>query len=151
MNQSAVQPRLRGTLEERFWRKVVKTDGCWIWLGFLSDTGYATIKSGGRHGSMLRAHRLSYEIHVGPIPDGLQIDHLCANRYCTNPKHLEPVSSLENIRRGYLRRNGKIQFRSVHCPTCGAPAGESCVVRGSTLRTDAHRARRALESGVQAP
>lgn len=52
-------------------------------------------------GQRVYAHRFSYELHVGPIPEGLVIDHLCRNRLCVNPDHLEPVTSQENVRRGH--------------------------------------------------
>jgi hypothetical protein len=79
---------------EQFTSKVaVAADGCWLWLGTIAPNGYG--KFGG-----LCAHRIAYEIHVGPIPAGLQIDHLCRVRHCVNPSHLEAVTQQENIRRG---------------------------------------------------
>ncbi len=70
--------------------------GCWLWIGNVDpSTGY------GRFGHLNEsAHRASYEMHVRPIPEGLQIDHLCRVRCCVNPKHLEPVTREENLRRG---------------------------------------------------
>lgn len=70
--------------------------GCWNWQGYISH-GYGVYYEGdvGR-----RAHRVYYERYIGPIPDGYVIDHLCRNRRCCNPAHLEPVTSRENIRRG---------------------------------------------------
>lgn len=65
---------------------------CWMWTGALDKGGY------GRRGRT-SAHRWSYEHHVGPIPDGLEIDHLCRVRACVNPLHLEPVTKQENIAR----------------------------------------------------
>lgn len=80
----------------RFHKHVDKTDGCWEWTGTKQANGYGAFYENGR---VLRSHRWSYEHHVGPIPDGLQIDHLCRNRACVNPAHLEPVTALENARR----------------------------------------------------
>ena len=74
-------------------------NGCWIWTGALSR-GYGMIQLGG---SLRRAHRVSYEEYVGPIPDGMQIDHVskrgCTSKACVNPAHLEPVTSKENTNR----------------------------------------------------
>lgn len=72
--------------------------GCWLWLGADDGgDGYGRIVVNGRQRS---AHRVSYELHRGAIPDGLHIDHLCRVRCCVNPDHLEPVTCGENIRRG---------------------------------------------------
>lgn len=75
----------------------VDDNGCWAWLGGLNRDGYGHMRFGG---TKWRAHRASYEMHVGPIPAGLVIDHLCRNRSCVNPAHLEPVSDRENRMRG---------------------------------------------------
>lgn len=92
----------------RFWDKVDKDghDGCWLWTDATSWNGYGRFYTGSR---VMSAHRLSYELAVGPIPDGLQIDHLCRVRACVNPAHLEPVTLAENIRRGAAARSGDAQ------------------------------------------
>jgi HNH endonuclease len=73
--------------------------GCWVWTGYRNPTsGYGTIKFTGTKG--FYAHRLVYELLVGPIPEGLQLDHLCRNRWCVNPSHMEPVTQRENLLRG---------------------------------------------------
>lgn len=79
-------------------RKVRTDSGCWLWLGPL-NRGYGSI--GNRKGDRAwRAHRIVYRILVGPIPGGMDLDHLCRVRHCVNPEHLEPVSRATNIRRG---------------------------------------------------
>lgn len=85
--------------QERFWPKVNKTNGCWLWLGSTNPNGYGRffIKRGL---PALLAHRYSYELTNGPIPEGMQVDHLCRCRECVNPSHLELVSPRVNTLRG---------------------------------------------------
>lgn len=91
----------------RFWAKVDKRgpDDCWLWLANkTAPNGHGRFSTGG---SMVMAHRFAYELLVGPIPDGLVIDHLCRVRLCVNPKHLEPVTAVENIKRGWRDRKAE--------------------------------------------
>jgi len=82
----------------RFWAKVDKQpEGCWVWQAGKDWDGYGIFHACGRS---WRAHRWAYESLVAPIPDGLVIDHLCRNRACVNPDHLEPVTDRVNILRG---------------------------------------------------
>ena|SRR3990167_7410463 len=77
-------------IEERFWPKVNKSspDSCWLWTASLDANGYGQIGSGGRYGRPLKASRVSWEIHNGPIPDGLLALHRCDVPACVNPAHL---------------------------------------------------------------
>ena len=72
-------------------------DDCWPWWGAIGSNGYGTATS---DGFRVPAHRFVYERLVGPIPEGLVLDHLCRVRHCVNPRHLEPVANAENVRRG---------------------------------------------------
>lgn len=83
-------------VEGRFWGKVQVTDGCWLWTAGTDGKGYGKFHLDGR---ARRAHRVSYEWTIGPIPPGLTLDHLCRNRACVRPSHLEPVGQAENTRR----------------------------------------------------
>lgn len=88
------------TPAERFWPRVNKTDTCWLWTGYIKPNGYATFyPGGGRHVDKVYVHRWAYEATRGPIPNGLEIDHLCNVRHCVNPAHLDAVSRRENLDR----------------------------------------------------
>ena len=90
------------TVEERFCEKFeVADDGCWPWVGARDRAGYGMLKMGR---TTRVAHRVAYELAVGPIPDGLEVDHLCFNPSCVNPDHLEAVTPAENVRRAVARR-----------------------------------------------
>ena len=85
-------------LAERLWRQFRITEaGCWEWTHSLNRYGYGLVHA---YGKRMLAHRFAYELLVEPIPDGLQIDHLCRNRACCNPTHLEPVTAQVNQLRG---------------------------------------------------
>lgn len=90
-------PKLSDKQLERFWFQVDKADGCWNWTGYINDHGYGRprFRVDGKS-YFLRAHRLAYEFLVGPIPDGLHLDHICHNRRCVNPDHLRPVNNKQN-------------------------------------------------------
>jgi hypothetical protein len=94
-------------VEKRFWRFVNKTDNCWIWTGKGTKKGYGQIASGGKDGVSILAHRLSYEIHKGPIPDGLVVMHSCDNPSCVNPDHLSAGTQSENIKDS-IRKGRKV-------------------------------------------
>jgi hypothetical protein len=86
-------------LPANFWTKVAAdVTGCWLWTGALNSRGYGQF---GVNGKSTSTHRISYELFVGPIPEGLTIDHLCRVKACCNPAHLEAVTGAENTRRAY--------------------------------------------------
>jgi hypothetical protein len=126
------------TSEARFWSYVDKNgpDGihsqtsenlgpCWLWITPTGTGGYGRLKV---DGVLVKAHRFAYELLVGPIPPGLELDHLCRVPACTNPAHLEPVTSAENTRRGLAVQATTARFAAMrevrtHCPH-GHPANE---------------------------
>ena len=116
--------------EARFWAKVSPepTSGCWLWTAG-TNRGYGRVLIDGKNRT---AYRVSYELLVGPVPDGLEIDHLCRTHACVNPDHLEAVTHRENVLRGT-------------CPTAKNAAKTECVrghpLSGENLRVkdDGHR------------
>ena len=93
-----MQRRRRTSLHDRFITKVrvIPCGGCWEWTASLQPTGYGQINSGGDAPTMLYAHRVSWELFIGPIPEGMWIDHMCRNRLCVNPQHLRVVTPRQN-------------------------------------------------------
>lgn len=101
--------------EIRFWRKVEQSDGCWLWIAARNADGYGSFWLGSPRRS-IGAHRFAYELLVGQIPAGMQLDHLCRVRHCVRPDHLEPVTNRENTIRGLApvisRQRGEMR---THC------------------------------------
>lgn len=100
---------------DNFWPKVQKTDTCWEWTSAVGRNGYGQYK---HDGAMRLAHRLSYEMTNGTIPEGLQVDHTCHNRTCVNPAHLRLASNAMNAQnRSGARSGSKSGVRGVHWET----------------------------------
>lgn len=98
---------------ERAMEKVDVTDTCWLWTAHINRAGYGRI--GTQLGTDL-AHRVIYQLTVGPIPDGLHLDHLCRVRHCVNPAHLEPVTAAENLARSLAPLATKMRHAArTHC------------------------------------
>src|SRR5216683_4332976 len=115
---------------QRFWKHVVITPSCWLWTASVISTGYGQIFT--EAGKMMLAHRLSYELHVGPIPEGLELDHLCRIPRCVNPAHLEPVTHCENVRRGESASTRNVRKR--HCPKGHPYKGANLMMRKEGTR-----------------
>ena len=106
--------------EARFWKYINKTDSCWLWTGTKNKKGYGRFVIKNR--KLVTPHRFAYELLVGPITEGMTIDHLCRVKLCCNPKHLEQVSGLENTRRGVPFRS---QVLMTHCKRGHPLSGEN--------------------------
>ena len=113
---SAKVKRSANEAQMRFWTRVDRiSGGCWLWTGHTASNGYGRIQI---DGVSMPVHRVSYEWLVGPVPDGLELDHVrargCTSRACVNPAHLEPVTHRENTLRGDTIVAA--QTKRTHCP-----------------------------------
>lgn len=132
--------RVRGSLWDDFWAKVKEdpATGCWVWTAARRVGGYGEF---GVARCTVSAHRLAWRILRGPIPSWLELDHLCRNPACVNPKHLELVTHQENILRGDGPRIwAEKQQRKTHCPQ-GHPYNEENTYwwRGARYCRTCHR------------
>lgn len=128
---SPTKPRPSRT--ELFLAKVNTTGDCWEWTGSTTDRGYGQFNNGT---TMVKAHRWMYELAIGPIPAGLDLDHLCRNTSCVRPSHLEPVTHRENV----LRGTGPTATNAAktHCPN-GHPLGDEADNSGRRYCRICHR------------
>lgn len=112
--------------------KVCPITECWIWTGAVATNGYGAIRVNRK---TRRAHRIAYEALVGPVPSGLDLDHLCRNRACVNPKHLEPATRSINCSRGECGKiQGDRQKAKTHCVNGHPYSGDNLIVRGDGSR-----------------
>lgn len=131
--------RLRAFIEQRIAKQEFGAGGpCWIWQRYIRSDGYAEADLG-RGIGRIRVHRLSYELFVSGIPEGLELDHLCRNPSCCNPDHLEAVTSSENVERAHSYRN---KLHSTHCPNGHERTPESTYDTGQCKRCQASAQRR---------
>lgn len=97
------RPLMMGEIQDRFWAKVDKSGECWLWTAARFTQGYGCVSIWRK---VKKAHRVAWEWENGPVPDGLQLDHLCFNKLCVRPDHLEPVTPAINARRATYRYVG---------------------------------------------
>lgn len=126
----------------------IKSNGCWEWLRGKTKSGYGRIRV---NWTMFRTHRYFYENLVGPIPKGLEPDHLCRNRACFNPEHIEPVTPRVNQLRSF--GVGGLNFRKTNCPQGHPYSGKNLLIRviKSTggLNRQCRECRRVLANGYR--
>lgn len=116
---------------------------CWEWTGTVDRDGYGVLT---HHRRRWSAHRLAFIAFIGPLPGGLVIDHLCRNRACVNPEHMEPVTNAENLRRGVRPTALTVKPRPIRHGTAGAYSNRGCRCdecrAANTSRHQAYVARR---------
>jgi len=114
--------------ESRFWKHVQKTDSCWLWTGGKTrGYGYLSLRPGGQS-MRVSAHRLSYRLFVGEIPDKHELDHLCKVLSCVRPDHLEAVTAKENTLRSDSPSG--IYAQRTHCKNGHPLSGDNLRMRG---------------------
>jgi hypothetical protein len=111
-------------LLQRFWSRVKIVDDCWEWQGGIKCDGYGSFYW---EKKQYPSHRVAYEIMVGDVPQGLELDHLCKNRKCCNPEHLEAVTHKQNLLRGDTIV--AINSKKTHCPQGHPYFGENLLIK----------------------
>ncbi len=132
-------------LPQKIADKIDASGDCWEWDGFVRSDGYAR---GFHNGRRDYVHRLIWEILVGPIPKGLDIDHLCRNRSCVNPDHLEPVTRGENLRRSHATIQAQ-ETRRTHCPQGHAYSAANTYVSPGGSRRNCRTCKRERRRGAK--
>lgn len=131
---------------DRFWAHVAKGPECWLWSGAPTSTGYGKLAFPG--GGWQSAHRFSWELHNGPVPDGLQVLHHCDVPLCVNPSHLFLGTHLDNM--ADMRAKGRYTNRYISNPPTHCPHGHEYTE--ANVRRDAnHRHCRACENAHRRP
>jgi hypothetical protein len=130
----------------RFWSKVSFGEDCWEWTGAKIPDGYGQFRVGQK---AYPSHRLAYENLVGPVPEGLQLDHLCRNRICVRPSHLDIVTQRENVTRGMspsacAARSGLCALG--HALDYSGPQGR-CLTCRALYRQNYYKRRKGAEGG----
>jgi hypothetical protein len=120
---------------DRFEKKWIgePNSGCWIWLGATAGRGYGYMTVNSKN---IYAHRFSYEYFIGPIPDGMTVDHQCNNPYCVNPGHLHLLTAVENLQRHFAAIS--------HCPAGHEYTPENTHI---AIEPNGHRHRRCRACG----
>ena len=128
-----MRPWGKTTPNDRFWAKVDKTapGGCWEWNGAHDGKGYGQVRINYK---LTPAHRVSYEMAHGPIPDGLFLDHVCHNRGCINPDHMRLATNAENTRNALKRSDNPSGFKGVLLPRRGKRWIAQIKLNGTTKR-----------------
>lgn len=130
MNRPGSKRGRVGSLDERFWKKVRKTKTCWLWTASTiqnhSGALYGCMFVGPEQGHKMLAHRVSYELHYGPIPDGFTVDHLCRTTLCIRPAYLEAVTLRENILRG--GGFSAVNAKKTRCPQRHPLVGDNLII-----------------------
>lgn len=136
-------PGSRGTIRERFDRRVVKTPSCWIWAGGLRDRHYGSVSLGAKSAGTDYAHRVSWKLHYGEIPTGMSVCHHCDNPRCVRPDHLFLATHTHNMRDKTRKCRGANHTTSGKARRFLGPAERGLIFRelaaGQTMRAIAEQ------------
>ena len=135
-------------VRNRFWSKVNRTDDCWLWVGHKDNWGYG--RGYIKRGSQPAAHRMAYELEVGPIPPGMLVDHTCRVRLCVRPAHLRVVTDAENKQNLGTKVDNKSGYRGVSWDAVNQKWRATCFTLGKQHSAGRHDTIEAAAAAVLA-
>lgn len=145
--RGSTKPFQLGYLPDRIAARVVVASDCWVWTGCISPDGYGRFFGFREYGTTL-PHRAVWQVANGPVVPGLELDHLCNNRACVRPDHLEPVSHQENVRRAWARRGTCRNGHPIDQQVSDYAGGHRCLICRRAANAASARRRRSRSAAA---